>query len=379
MMKKSLVGIVVSLSLLGMGHPSFALNIILNDIVPGGSDPTAVAAFRAAADQWEGLLSDPVTVRLDFGFQALDPGVLGSARIDAGAARYTRVRGALRRDRTSPDDKTATANLPKGGKLEFRTNDPSGTVILDNGRGLDNRWLNVPRANLKALRLLGDDGLRDATIQFSPDFSFDFDPSDGITPGAFDFLGVATTEIGHALGFVSGVDAVDVFTGAGPLAAFGLVLQNSPVFSVWDLYRYSEDSLAFGRGTLDFATGGTPFFSIDGGATDLGALATGVFNGDGEQASHWKDTLGLGIMDPTVALGELLTTSGLDLQAFDVMGWDLAAFSGTSKDMSVSAEGDAFQASLAITAVPEPSSVVLFGMGLIGLTVYAWRTRAWRT
>lgn len=46
--------------------------------------------------------------------------------------------------------------------------------------------------------------------------------------------------------------------------------------------------------------------------------------GDGDQASHWRDKLHLGIMDPTVAHGELLRLRWNDVIALDAIGWDIA-------------------------------------------------------
>ena len=47
--------------------------------------------------------------------------------------------------------------------------------------------------------------------------------------------------------------------------------------------------------------------------------------GDERQASHWKDNLGLGIMDPTAGNGELLAISANDITGFDVIGYDLVS------------------------------------------------------
>ncbi|MEI6357170.1 MAG: hypothetical protein WCP53_08705, partial [Verrucomicrobiota bacterium] len=53
-------------------------------------------------------------------------------------------------------------------------------------------------------------------------------------------------------------------------------------------------------------------------------FSTGLTQGDGRQASHWKDNLGLGVMDPTLAAQEIEAISLLDLRAFDLIGYDLA-------------------------------------------------------
>ena len=74
-------------------------------------------------------------------------------------------------------------------------------------------------------------------------------------------------------------------------------------------------------------------------------------HGDGRQASHWKDNLSLGIMDPTTAPGEQLTITALDLTPFDVIGWNL-------------------------TSTPAPASALVFAFGLAGLGLARRRTLA---
>jgi len=297
-----------------------------------------VAGFIAAGDLWRTYFTDAITINVTIDFQSLGAGILGQAGsetdeldwYDAGASP---VRTALINDATSAADAMMIANLQtvNSGGLDMMTidtaNSPTYPRVRDHDGSGNNVALDVTRANLKALGLIaGNDPAEDASITFSSNFTWDFDRSNGISAGTYDFIGVAAHEIGHAMGFVSGVDTVDYCGGDGPEAPLDLDIYR--VFSILDLCRYSADSLAQAEqpaegAVLDLAYGDTPLFSIDGGDTIEGLFSTGRYNGDGRQASHWKDNLGLGIMDPTVAAGELMTITALDIMAFDVIGYDL--------------------------------------------------------
>jgi len=50
-----------------------------------------------------------------------------------------------------------------------------------------------------------------------------------------------------------------------------------------------------------------------------------VTQGDGRQASHWKDTDSIGILDPTLAFGQIFEVNSADLRALDVIGYDISA------------------------------------------------------
>jgi hypothetical protein len=213
---------------------------------------------------------------------------------------------------------------------------------------------------------LANPAQRDGNVTFSSNFSFDFDARDGITAGTFDFVGVAIHEIGHALGFVSGVDAFDYFSSPdGPATgALGYDLNDTSIFSALDMFRYSAP------GQLDFRVGGTKYFSIDGGQTALfgNTMSTGSFNGDGRQASHWKDTpgcqVGNGIMDPTFCFGQMGYVTGLDLAAFDAMGWNLSVNALTYGGQS---SADIYRQFM---AVPEPATwaLLIAALGVMGAT-----------
>jgi len=354
-----------------------------------GTSQQAIDGFTAAGDLWSDQFTDDITVNIDIGFESLGSGILGQASSNTVGSRYSTVRNALSNDRLSTDDNTAVANLQTGSFLDFLTTDPfSGNTIRDNNSSANNYYLDINRANAKALGLLsGNNSSTDATIKFNSDFNFDFNPDNGISSNAFDFVGIAAHEIGHALGFVSGVDIVDYYSKDGPGAP--LSLDPYRIFSPLDLFRYSKNSA--NQGILDLAAGSKAYFSIDGGDTNLGLFSTGSYNGDGRQASHWKDNRNLGIMDPTAARGELLSISDLDLQAFDVIGWNLTGNSSNStgsansllststdnpgSDMENFAMANQYLTSADdATSVPEPTAVV----GLIVLGVGFGLQRCWR-
>ncbi|REJ65086.1 MAG: hypothetical protein DWQ31_19545 [Planctomycetota bacterium] len=287
-----------------------------------------IGAFGDAGDLWSAIFDDDITINVDIDFDNLGAGILGSTGNVTAQSNFAPTKTALINDVTSADDAMAVANFQPGTSLDMLTNDNSTTaspVIRDNDGSANNFALDVPRANLKALGILaGNDPASDGSISFSNLFSWDFDQTP--SGGEFDLIGVAAHEIGHLMGFVSGVDVVDITGGVGPFAP--TALDNFRVFSVLDLYRYSAASLAEPSqpatgAVLDLAFGGNPFFSIDGGATSLATFSTGSFNGIGRQASHWLDNLGQGIMDPTFGAGEVGVITALDIQAFDVIGYDL--------------------------------------------------------
>jgi hypothetical protein len=302
---------------------------------PPGTDQQAYDGFVAAGALWSNIFTDNVTVNLSIGFRSLDPGVLAEAGSVADFYSYTDVRNALFNDRTSADDVSAVDNLqasPFSMLINLTENNPNGsgsiTPYLDNDGDDNNQFINMSRANAKALGLVaGDAPEEDAMITFSSNFAFDFDRSDGISARTFDFIGIAAHEIGHALGFLSGVDVLDYFSqseNGGPYQ------DNDFTFvTPLDLFRYSTASQAQGPGVIDWTADlRDKYFSLDGGTTPIGIMnplqgfSTGTFYGDGNQASHWKDDLGRGIMDPTFDYEELGLITELDRRGFDAIGWN---------------------------------------------------------
>ena len=361
-------------------------------------DPVAVAGFVAAGQLWSDIFDDNITVNIEIAFGPKEPtmsgatilGSTGTTLVDSPAdlggdfPTFESLKDQLTADITSANDLVAVNNLPTGNTatngppltvLPFLTNDRDGNTVLDvdtsiGGAGataINNALFAITRANAKALDLLPpDDPMIDATITFNSAVNFDFDRSNGITPGSIDFVGVAAHEIGHALGFVSGVDTVDTFTGTGPGAGADFngfkpgigELDAFALFSTVDLFRRSEAAFAADPDALDFSTGtGGVFFSIDADLTDGNdiPMETGSFNGTGQQASHFLDGFpSLGILDPTASAGELLVISENDILVIDVIGFDLATMLG---DVNLDGVVDFFDIS--------PFIAVLSGKGFL--------------
>ena len=313
----------------------------------------ADAGFQAAANYWQSQFSDNVTVNITAGFAALAPGILGQAGSSYLATNLSTLKSALAADATSANDATMVNGLPVGSTYSKYIN---GTTVNAGAAHVEAgvSQLQMTTANAKAIGLLAaNNPLADASITFSSLFAFDFNRSDGIGAGLYDFIGIAIHELGHALGFTSGVDILDTNSnGAGPFTDVAF----DPYATMLDFTRCSASSQAAGA-NMDWTIGtAQKDFAINGSCTALisNAWSTGVNFGDGRQASHWKDNLGIGMFDPTAApTGALNVVTANDLLALDVIGWN----------------------KVVVGAVPEPSSPLLFGVAALGMVVARRRNR----
>ena len=315
-----------------------AFNVVINAGTSLQANAPALAAFERAAATWESYLSDPVTVNISADVLNLgSSSILGQASSVMLAGGHDLIRNAMVSDSAGENDDGMVALLPTAAQMSFTT--APGMTYAGN--------ISISKANAKALGFTGLDaafGISDASIEFNSAFAFDYDRSDGIAPGTFDFESVALHEIGHALGFLSAVDDIDF-----------AVSQNQTIElqpTTLDLFRFAQSGAGNPTTASEFTTGAR---NLQPGSAAIfddlsleAAFSTGFFGGDGRQASHWKDNgltgVLIGSLDPTIAPQQVFVLSDTDLRSFDLIGWDLVS-------------------------IPEPTSVLLLSVGglLLGI------------
>ena len=299
------------------GPGGLTINLVaLSQLQTDPDRSIVIAAFRRAANTWAARIKTPITITINVDYGVDTPS--GSAFPDG-------VVGSTSAGSVVVDYKTARANLIASASSQLESaiynSLPASTVPVNTGNG---SAIEVTRSIGQALGFVPlDPNTAVATISFNKNFPFDFNPDNGIDSSQLDFVGTATHEIGHALGFFS--DA-----GEG---------SSTPVTN-WDLFRFRSGTTpsTFPTAQRIMTTGGTQVyyttqnFIVEGSSTNELGLSTGGPDGnagDGSQSSHWKDDdltgRYIGIMDPTIDLGELMLTTENDFSAMESFGWNLVS------------------------------------------------------
>lgn len=300
------------------------------------------AAERAAAD-WEGYLEDDFTVTVGLQFKDLTSNVIAQALAHEVKKPFNEVRNAVIGDAIDEGGDDAAAKL-LGSVTANMFELPSGFTTDGN--------LKMTRANASALGFvdpfptLALDGIE---FNNNPNFvGFDFEGSD---PTKVDFESVVRHELGHILGFLSAVDAVDPASDASAITPFTL-----------DLFRFDpEQNPRTARQFAMFNRSLVP--GVDAVFSDLISnfeMADAELYG----GSHWADSGSadpIGLMDPTLAVGEISKILRPDLRALDLIGYEVVTqlrYRGRS--------------AVATARIPEPGTLSLVALGC-GLAVASVR------
>lgn len=171
-------------------------------------------------------------------------------------------------------------------------------------------------AQAKALGLTPASSASDGTVTFASNQPFDFDRSDGITAGQYDFYGTVAHEFSEVMG--RELNAI------GNTAQFGLPNGYFPL----DLFKYTAVAGTVGRageGTVERTFEGTVagYFSPDGGVTkgyEFNTHPDGDF-GDWAQSVKADSFLAFSFT------GLINAVSATDIEVMDVLGWNAAGVS----------------------------------------------------
>ena len=313
-------------------------------------DPTvnaAPAAFKtdveAVAKYFEGRFLDPVTINLTVSFGSVSGGALAqSTPAGLTSFSYDTIRAALASKATSADDAAAALSGPDpiSGTHNYvlPTAQQKALGLLENYSVPASGPGYVPAlvpTSLDPFPFPGSDGTAsDGAVTFSSAASFDYNRSDGISVGSYDFMGTVANMFSQIMGRTMEVGKTDssFLNNVGvandvPAPQSGATSQYPGFpssYTLLDLYHYSAP------GTRDFTQ--TPgYFSIDGGNTNLNNFDATA----GQAPGDWAPTVANDAFGFSVP-GQAEPVTPVDLRELGILGWD--SLSNVSSAAQLSAD-----------------------------------------
>jgi hypothetical protein len=261
---------------------------IAYDLSVNSAPPAFKTAVAAVVQFFQSHFLDPVTVNINVGYgevdnQLLGSGALGESITDFNRFSYSQIRNALALDAKTADDSSAVASLPMSDPI-------SGSHAY---------WMATAEA--KSLGLLSSTNNIDGYVGLSSIANiFDYDNTNGVTAGQYDFYGVVAHEISEVM---------------GRQTMNGEPFVGTTAYEPLDLFHYSSP----GHRTFSGSTAG--YFSIDGGQTNLDSFNTNS-NGD---FGDWAASAGNDAFLAFSQSGVLNAITATDLKAMDILGWDISS------------------------------------------------------
>ena len=297
-------------------QPQTGLKIVLRGTAQLDQFPEAKAAFLRAARAWESLIQNRITVVIDvdfgptfFGAPFGEFGGLTNSQDLSRPNAYPLVRDELIKSAGSPQEAALYRALPPD------------HVATNQGPATEMSYSTALLRALGRIAPVADPEHEPANwgppprIGFNSAHSYDFDQSDGIKVKRDDFTALAMHEIGHVLGFGSGVGRKE------------LRLYLPPTLEVLDLFRFRPGVTfeTFGTALRVLSSGGEQVFFGGGAELPLSTGRNDASGGDLRQAGHWKDLFlsrqYLGVMDPLSFRGYRYEMTANDREAFECMGY----------------------------------------------------------
>ena len=271
-------------------------------------DPSVPAQADAALDRvaayYRQQFDDDITVTINIEFDGTLPGgVLGATSTPYTNATWNASRNGLR---NGMDDSDVIQNhLPAGSTIPVRYNGNSAFITPETRVF----WT---IANYKAtIGFIGGDA---GSMRFNDNINWDYNPDDGVS--GYSFVDVLIHEVGHVLGFDSGVDFRNEDMEALDIYRF----QRTDGVSGFD---YNPDSFAEFQTTPRLCDKNLPNNDV---VSDLISHQYKMSDGYPYQASHFYDkNPPIGVMDPVLGQGQTFAPkffTPADKRMFDAIGWD---------------------------------------------------------